>query len=480
MKCRPARKLLSLSAGLFALALASLAQDLEQQQPVPKITANVKEVLVPVIVTDAKGHHISGLKRSDFQVSEDGVPQQIVSFRTTVDAAAAEAAPETGPAAVAPAGTAAKPAPRPAPASSPVRHTYLICIDTLHSSFASFGRVKDALLKSLRQERGTDTQYALMALGRDLAVVKDSTTDAAAIVAAIASKSFAKMIQTSEAANTAIALQQFGALMQSYCSVCACDSNGATGYKGTSQGAQSDGPGCPAVKGRVKAFLFSFEERTYLLNRNFLRQLNELVRATASMPTSRTIIFISDGFNRFPGRELYGIVQGFAPHDHTFQFPSKDTESELQTILRVATGYDVKFYTLDSRGVYSSAFSAGGTFDASTAFSTTPAQMDARNVPTEATSTIEAVDRQGASVARENADAMAQLAHETGGLFFQNSNDLPKGITRALSDTREYYVLAYVPKNDAPDGKYRKIKVDVNGGDKIQVNAKAGYWAPEK
>ena len=450
------------------------------QNSVPPIIANVKEVLVPVIVTDPKGHHVGNLKRSDFKVSEDGVPQEIVSFRTTVDASASETVPAPGAAAIAPAGNPLKPSPRPAPRSSAVRRSYLICIDTLHSSFASFGRVRDALLKSLRQEQGTDTQYALMALGRDLTVVKDSTTDVTVIVAAIASKSFAKMIQTSEAASTAIALQQFRALMQNYCSVCACDSNGATGYKGTSQGAQSDGPGCPAVKGRVKAFLFSFEERTYLLNRNFLRQLNELVRATASMPTSRTIIFISDGFNRFPGRELYGIVQGFAPHDHTFQFPSKDTESELQAILKAATGYDVKFYTLDSRGVYSSAFSAGGTFDASTAYSSTPAQMDARNVPTEATATMDSVDRQGASVARENADAMAQLAHETGGLFFQNSNDLPKGITRALTDTREYYLLAYVPKNEAPDGKYRKIKVEVNGGDRFQVNAKAGYWAPEK
>ena len=73
---------------------------------------------------------------------------------------------------------------------------------------------------------------------------------------------------------------------------------------------------------------------------NFLLRLNELVRAAASMPTSRTIIFISDGFNRFPGRELYGIVQGFAPRDHSFWFPSRDTEPELQSIQqRFAEGH---------------------------------------------------------------------------------------------------------------------------------------------
>ncbi|MGA2116554.1 MAG: VWA domain-containing protein [Bryobacteraceae bacterium] len=443
------------------MAAADAAQP-GMQNSVPPIIANVKEVLVPVIVTDPKGHHVGNLKRSDFKVSEDGVPQEIVSFRTTVDASASETVPAPGAAAIAPAGNPLKPSPRPAPRSSAVRRSYLICIDTLHSSFASFGRVRDALLKSLRQEQGTDTQYALMALGRDLTVVKDSTTDVAAIEAAIGSKGFAKVFQTSEAASTGIAIRDFRGLMQDYCSACACESNGG-----------GDGPECLGVKGRVRGSLFSFEERTYILNHNFLLRLNDLVRATASMPTSRTIIFISDGFNRFAGRELYGIVHGFAPRDHSFWFPSRDTEPELQSILKFATAYDVKFYTLDSRGVYSSTFSAGSTFDASVPYS-------ARHAASEATPTSETVDRAGASVARENADVMAQLAHETGGLFFQNNNDLPKGITRALTDTREFYMLAYVPTNDAPDGKYRKIKVEVNGGDKFRVNAKAGYWATER
>ncbi|MGA3201614.1 MAG: VWA domain-containing protein [Bryobacteraceae bacterium] len=429
-------------------------------QPAPKITVDVRNVLVPVVVTDSKGRHVTGLKRSDFEVFEDGVPQEIAGFSTTVDSSG----PEIG---------LAGPKLSPLqggqdPASNPVRRTYLICLDTLHSSFASFTRVRDALLKSLRQERGADSQYALMALGRELSVVKDSTRDAASIEAAIGSKEFTKVIQTTEATSTGVAIQEFTALMRNYCGMCACGSNAGT-----------DQPGCSGVKGRVKAFLASYEERTYFLNHNFLVTLYDLVRATASIPAARTILFVSDGFNRFPGRELYAIVQGFSPRDHSFEFPSRDTEPELENILKLATRYDVKFYTLDSRGVYSPVFNAGGTFDASTPYSTTT-QLDARNRPSESTTTTESLDLQGASVARENADAMAQLARDTGGLFFQNSNDLAKSITRALTDTREYYVLAYVSKNDALDGHYRKIKVEVKGGDKFRVNAKAGYWAAEK
>jgi hypothetical protein len=81
------------------------------------------------------------------------------------------------------------------------------------------------------------------------------------------------------------------------------------------------------------------------------------------MPTARTVIFVSDGFNRFPGRDLYTVLRSFAPKDRIFEdHHSRDTESELQNILKAATKYDVKFYSLDSRGVYNSQFNPGNIF----------------------------------------------------------------------------------------------------------------------
>ena len=347
--------------------------------------------------------------------------------------------------------------------------TYLILIDTLHSSPASYTRVRDAILKVLRQEQGSDSLYALMAIGRQLKVIHDSTRDAADIAASARNSDFQKAFQASEAANTAAAVQQFTALMRNYCSACLCESNG-----GNTQLTQ-----CASFQSKVQAALLSFDERMYALNQNFLLTLKELVRATATMPTARTIIFISDGFNRFPGRDLYTVLRGFAPKDRIFEDHSRDTQPELENILKLATKYDVKFYSLDSRGVYNSQFNPGNTFDAGTSFSTAT-QMDSRNAPSEATAATESVDRGIASGARENADVLSQLAHETGGLFFENSNDLAKGISRAIADTREYYLLAYVSKNETFDGKYRRITVEVSDPKKLHVSAKVGYWAAEK
>jgi VWFA-related protein len=209
----------------------------------------------------------------------------------------------------------------------------------------------------------------------------------------------------------------------------------------------------------------SDRERAFYLNQRFLRQLEGITQTTARLPTSRTILLLSDGFNRFPGRELYGVVSGYGPLDRSFQFTSnsRDLQSQLEAVLKVATANDVKSYTIDPRGLYTQASGPGTGFAASTSM---VAGSGAPN----------AVVTQVTSAARESTDALSQLARETGGLFFENSNDLVKEIRQAVEDGREYYVVSYVATNKATDGKYRRILVTVRGG-KWRVQAKPGYWA---
>jgi VWFA-related protein len=341
-------------------------------------------------------------------------------------------------------------------------------VDTLHSSFQNFGRVRAALGKFFENERATDAQYAVMALGRELKVVQDSTRDMRAAVAAVRASRFSDMIHDSEANNLAAAADQFTGLMRQYCAFCKCESAGQIRGKELGE--------CSGSKGRVEAFLNSFAERTFTLNQAFLRQLNEVVRATATMPTSRTIIFISDGFNRFSGRELYAILLGYGPRDRDFEFNSRDTQPELEAVLKVATKSNVKFYTIDSRGLYTVMSVPGGGFAASSSPGPTNVQVDSRAQPNLSAGVPEGVTSRATSAARESTDVLAELAHQTGGIFFENSNDLLKGLRQAVADGREYYVLAYAPENSAADGTYRKIVVTVKDTS-WRVNAKAGYWA---
>ena len=56
---------------------------------------------------------------------------------------------------------------------------------------------------------------------------------------------------------------------------------------------------------------------------------------------------------------------------------------------------------------------------------------------------------------------LGQLAQETGGVLFENTNNLRQGFERIDDDLRNYYLLGYTPANDIYDGRFRKIDVKV-------------------
>ena len=60
------------------IALSPVGASAQAQPPIIKET--VSPVLVPVVVTDRAGHHVTGLKPDDFRLFEDGIPQQIVAL----------------------------------------------------------------------------------------------------------------------------------------------------------------------------------------------------------------------------------------------------------------------------------------------------------------------------------------------------------------------------------------------------------------
>jgi Ca-activated chloride channel family protein len=78
---------------------------------------------------------------------------------------------------------------------------------------------------------------------------------------------------------------------------------------------------------------------------------------------------------------------------------------------------------------------------------------------------------------------LGELAEQTGGRAFTASdpNDLPSVASRIGIELRNQYVLAYSPKNQAKDGKYRKVEVKVTqppGIPSLKVHWRLGYYAP--
>ncbi len=71
-------------------------------------------------------------------------------------------------------------------------------------------------------------------------------------------------------------------------------------------------------------------------------------------------------------------------------------------------------------------------------------------------------------------DVLVDLTSGTGGTFFRNRNDMDEGFQRtALPEI--FYILGFAPQK--LDGKLHKLKVTVQGPDKLSVQARRGYYA---
>jgi VWFA-related protein len=82
---------LGLAAAVIQIALVTATQPGRAQTPT--FSSEVELVTVDAIVLDEKGQPVRGLTRDDFTLSEDGKPQDIVSFEAFDGAEVADAAP---------------------------------------------------------------------------------------------------------------------------------------------------------------------------------------------------------------------------------------------------------------------------------------------------------------------------------------------------------------------------------------------------
>ncbi len=74
--------------------------------------------------------------------------------------------------------------------------------------------------------------------------------------------------------------------------------------------------------------------------------------------------------------------------------------------------------------------------------------------------------------------AMEQLAADTGGKAFYNTNDLNAAMQHAIADGSHYYTIVYSPTNRKMDGSYRRIEIKVPES-KVKLSYRRGYNADD-
>ena len=167
------------------------------------------------------------------------------------------------------------------------------------------------------------------------------------------------------------------------------------------------------------------------------RHLEDIVRRLSGMPGQRVLVFVSPGF-------LQTTIQ-----------------SEASELVDRATGANIVINTIDARGLYA------------------PDVMGDISSPSQDTFRT-AGYKSSYRVAAQSAqdDVMAQLADGTGGTFFHNRNDLDAAMREAGAAPALSYLLGFSPQNLKIDGRYHALKVSLANKEKFKIQARHGYFAP--
>src|SRR5229473_608291 len=137
-----------------------------------------------------------------------------------------------------------------------------------------------------------------------------------------------------------------------------------------------------------------------------------------------------------------------------------DNQSALRTATASAVKANVSIYPVDIRGLQ--AFPPGG---------------EAQNASLHGQSAYN-----GAAVLNDlnnNAatqDTLSTLASDTGGKAFFDSNDFGAVFSQVQKDSSAYYVLGFTSTNALKDGRFRRLKVQLNRQN-LKLDYRSGYYA---
>jgi VWFA-related protein len=210
--------------------------------------------------------------------------------------------------------------------------------------------------------------------------------------------------------------------------------NGSQG-QGFENGTEGSSEGTAETSGSYTAD--DTDYNTFSADRKLLA-LESVMQGMGKIPQKKSLIYFSNGITQS------GI----------------DNQSALREATAAAVRANVSIYPVDVRGL--SAFPPGG-----------QAQSASLHGQSAYTGASVLNDLNGNDASQET---LYTLAADTGGKAFMDTNDLSGVFSVVQKDTSAYYVLGYTSSNHLRDGRYRRLKVQVNRPD-AKLEYRAGYYA---
>jgi VWFA-related protein len=400
--------LLAGAAALAALAQEKPAADKPTEGQIGGLrfvdVSEVTVVNVDVSVFDKKGP-VTGLTINDFEVLQDGKPQELTNFAFYAEEAG-DSAPPAAVAAPAAAPPAATPATRASEAAARREPLFItLYVDNENVLPLNRNRVLGKVTDFVHRYVKPPDQAMLIAYQRSLKVLQPYTSDSHEIYEALRKVKLYAGGRVSMISSRKEIEDQITNESQMNTDV-------------------------ERLYGMIRGF--AQEQQTDL--KFTIGSLREVITMMAGLPGRKVLVYFSDGLPMSPGLELYYALQA------TYSDPgviarSMDFESSslFRSLVTTATASGVTIHTVDCRGLESEL------------------GIEAEN--RQARSTM------AASIAMSNyQDSLVYMAEQTGGHFVINTNDVTDGLERIGLDMTTYYSLGY---RLVPTGQDRLHRVQV-------------------
>ena len=434
----------ALAGAVLAASFVGDAQQAPPSRAAGTVNAGVTAVLVDVVVRDKHGMPVRDLQPADFEVLEDGVPQTVGSFKgifddTPAPGAAAETAPPEAPTPYAIAG------PRSDPMAPPVTALVFDRLSpeaqglAVHAAKSYFGG---------NNKKEAPTFVGVFSIEGSLRSVTPFTRSVEQI-----EKGLDEMQKRGSASFGIDREHKARVAQQAESSQQTADAAiGAAGRGGT-QGIGSS-PAAAALAQMESQMLTKFEELER--DEQGYSQVNSLfaiIEALRPLPGRKSVVLFSEGVAIPPAvlRLFTGVIDAANRANvsiYTMDAAGLRVDSEQRKIadqVNEAAKRGLSSYASSSRG--------------------------SGNEPL-----TKASERNEDALRQDPHTGLGELAQDTGGQLFENTNNLRTGFERLESDLRNYYLLGYTPANATYDGKFRTIEVRVKRPG-VTVAARKGYFA---
>lgn len=415
------------AASICALLLGSIGLSpsayTQSAQPEPLVRSETRRVLIDVEVLD-HGNPVHSLRKEQFHVFDDGQEQPILSFEEESGGAVPQVPQATTAAnifsniAKYPAGTSVN----------------VLLLDALNTQVHSQADVRRQMIAYL-EKVPPGTPIALYSLGTQLRVLQSFTTDAAAI---------ARLLKSDRANPRPSPLIE-----------------PAGEENKISRELMQSGAGRGIVE-RVRQFeaeqiSFNTDMRVAIT----LQAMRQLARALGSLPGRKNVFWFSGSFplSLIPDENMAQLFDSFSV--------MRDYDRELLATSLQLSKARVAVFPVDAAGL-----------DGISGYQSDNGRMDGHTLPNSMrNNSQESGELSLYASERENSqNTMRQIAQQTGGEAFLNTNDFGAVLRKALAQGASYYTLSIAPRPSSEKLKYHHIKVLVDGA-RYSLAYRPGYVA---